>query len=502
MVSFADTMIGWACSDSSIFKTSDGGISWTLEKRQYGFDPALAGIAAIDTSTVYAVDMSGVFYVFSSGKMVRTSRGFPASQNTTLQFLTKEIGYGGGPTGLYKTTNAGATWEKQTGSFNGRLTKIDFPNETIGYAADNNKVSKTTDGGYTWNTLPGIQYSVYGLDAVDSLELWVAQLDTVAHSNDGGHTWEKIHFDSAFVRNVNFFDHDFGILYDVWREKYSSGSAILIVTTDGGKSWVRYPLPAVLTGMTKLFFISRNEGWLASQQALYHTTDGARTWQAVLRGQYGNLWNMGAFSFDFIDSASGWFAYYGRLYKTSDGGISWKESALPVEVEIHDVKFINKQIGWAVGDDGMIFSTSDGGETWSVDAVSIPYDLFSICAIPRAGKTGIRIGGDGFTILAHEYATRVGEHDESVPADLFLFRNYPNPFNPSTKITFDLPKAGRVRITIFDALGREVKTLLDQHIAKGRHAITFEANGLPNGMYLCRIQSGGFIQIGKMLLMK
>ncbi len=83
-----------------------------------------------------------------------------------------------------------------------------------------------------------------------------------------------------------------------------------------------------------------------------------------------------------------------------------------------------------------------------------------------------------------------------------LLQNYPNPFNPSTKISFSLPEAGDVKIVIFDASGKEIKTVLNEFRNRGRYTIDFNAEGLSSGTYLYRITSGSFSQTKKMLLIK
>ena len=82
--------------------------------------------------------------------------------------------------------------------------------------------------------------------------------------------------------------------------------------------------------------------------------------------------------------------------------------------------------------------------------------------------------------------------EAALPTEFALDQNHPNPFNPSTVISFALPEASHVRLTVFDVLGREVKTLMDGQIDAGNHRVHFNASGLPSGTYLYRIQAAGF----------
>jgi len=99
------------------------------------------------------------------------------------------------------------------------------------------------------------------------------------------------------------------------------------------------------------------------------------------------------------------------------------------------------------------------------------------------------------------------EETETLPKTYALFQNYPNPFNPTTTIEFQLPKTTNITVKIYDVLGREVRTLMDQPYSAGTHRINW--NGLDNtgrkvatGMYFYRIYSKEFVAVKKCLLIK
>ena len=91
---------------------------------------------------------------------------------------------------------------------------------------------------------------------------------------------------------------------------------------------------------------------------------------------------------------------------------------------------------------------------------------------------------------------------ETNPTTFTLLENYPNPFNPSTVIRFQLPEASRVKLSIYDLSGRLVATLANGWREAGNHQVTFDGSGLPSGVYLYRLQAGAFAASGKMLLLK
>ncbi|MDQ3022679.1 MAG: Cys-Gln thioester bond-forming surface protein [Bacteroidota bacterium] len=101
-----------------------------------------------------------------------------------------------------------------------------------------------------------------------------------------------------------------------------------------------------------------------------------------------------------------------------------------------------------------------------------------------------------------EYHNLVNEVEVGVPSKFNLSQNYPNPFNPSTKINFELATEGNVSIKIFDNLGREVSTLINEFKTAGYYTFDFNASNLPSGLYFYRMDATGFNKVMKMTLVK
>jgi hypothetical protein len=115
-------------------------------------------------------------------------------------------------------------------------------------------------------------------------------------------------------------------------------------------------------------------------------------------------------------------------------------------------------------------------ELWSVETNGERSLLSETDATPRAG-----------IVTVTEYA---------------LHGNYPNPFNPITEISYDLPEAGTVTLKVFDMLGREVAVLVNGEKPAGRHTIRFDARDLPSGVYVCRMTANEFTASHKMMLIR
>lgn len=89
-----------------------------------------------------------------------------------------------------------------------------------------------------------------------------------------------------------------------------------------------------------------------------------------------------------------------------------------------------------------------------------------------------------------------------LPTEFVLSQNYPNPFNPTTTLSYQLPIAGMIRLTMYDALGREVAVLVNESKEPGTHQVTFDATHLASGVYLCRMTAGAFVDTKKVILLR
>jgi hypothetical protein len=96
----------------------------------------------------------------------------------------------------------------------------------------------------------------------------------------------------------------------------------------------------------------------------------------------------------------------------------------------------------------------------------------------------------------------VEEEENLIVGDYKLNQNYPNPFNPSTVIEYQLPENDNVIIKVYDVLGKEITTLVNEYQNAGRHKITFDASELSSGIYFYRMKAGNFIETKKMILMR
>ena len=109
------------------------------------------------------------------------------------------------------------------------------------------------------------------------------------------------------------------------------------------------------------------------------------------------------------------------------------------------------------------------------------------------------VAADG-TVL--EAAESTQHESVALPERITLYTNYPNPFNPTTTISYSLPIADEVRVEVFDALGRQVALLADGIRQAGRHEVRFNADGLPSGMYVYRLSTSAHVEARPMVVLK
>lgn len=98
--------------------------------------------------------------------------------------------------------------------------------------------------------------------------------------------------------------------------------------------------------------------------------------------------------------------------------------------------------------------------------------------------------------------TDISENRKTIPLSFELHQNYPNPFNPTTTINYSLPQNGHTTLKIFDILGRNVSTLVNQQQTMGTYSIEFDRTNLPSGIYFYQLKINDYSQIKKMILLK
>lgn len=124
------------------------------------------------------------------------------------------------------------------------------------------------------------------------------------------------------------------------------------------------------------------------------------------------------------------------------------------------------------------------------------------------GCTDITTPGSGYTarpnicIITSQNPIGIRNIESSVPSDYSLYQNYPNPFNPVTQIKFDIPKKEFIKLIVYDVLGREIATLLNETKLPGSYIVDFDGSNLSSGVYFYKLEAGTFSAVKRMILIK
>ena len=185
----------------------------------------------------------------------------------------------------------------------------------------------------------------------------------------------------------------------------------------------------------------------------------------------------------------------GGMCKSTDGGLSWSLLAGYVGSTPLNAYFINASTGYVVNSSGELKMTTDGGVSWLNQSV------------PANGSYADIHGSGSFACIAgKKIATNttvsIQQISNELPSEFSLEQNYPNPFNPMTNVKIQMPNSGFVKLAVFDITGKEVAVLINRELSTGTYKIYFDASNLATGVYFYRMQTNGFTQTKKMLMIK
>lgn len=381
----------------------------------------------------------------------------------------------------------GQTWTAQTSNATNTLNAVRFTDNLNGWVVgDGGTTLRTNNSGQTWTLVPLTGMDVEDIAFADASNgIMVGDNGSTLRTTNGGATWSVVPSGQGQA------------LYTV---AYGSGGLVYIAgrdgavarSTNGGLSWI----PSIIgTVRYRGSAAIGTNGWIVGEGGtIIATSNGGVTWNSQASGTGSDL--KGVF---FISATEGWIAgQNSTLLYTNNGGATWTSRNTGITAGLNSVFFLNANEGWATGNAGTIFRTTNGGLNWIADASNATAELSDIYFV--SASQGWTVGDLG-TIRYRSLPTSV-DNKGGVPATMRLAPNYPNPFNPSTTITFQLPEAGRARLAVFNLIGQKVATLVDGSLAAGDHAVTFDASAMPSGVYFYTLTSSSGSATRKMTLSK
>jgi hypothetical protein len=351
-------------------------------------------------------------------------------------------------------------------------------------------------------------YSIFG---VSSLEAWVGGGDgNLYHTTNAGVNWEFVALPypiTTFIDAIHFFNHNTGFVLgdptnNIWCYYW---------TTNSGNNW------------TSAGFSSENleSGYSNSYAAIdtghiWFGTNNAKIYKGSLKGGFIASATPGTdniFGLAFTNDNNGvaivntmWLPDANQI--SSNGGASWYSGSFVPYGTQYAVKSVPGYpyiwLGGMVDSNGSIYFSSDNGASFTIQSILPSQSCVNALTLANVncGWAGLASGD------IYRYRGIINDVNNvinSVPEKFSLEQNYPNPFNPVTNIKYNLPNEGFVKIVIYDLLGREIQTLVNEIKKSGKYNVEFNGTQYPSGVYLYRIQVEGeksFTAVKRMVLIK
>ena len=370
------------------------------------------------------------------------------------------------------------------------------------------------DDGLSWNPIPGLNNPAPMFQDVilsGDGRIYIPDFAYgVFYSEDYGQTWTGVG-DFTPEGCSAFGLHSSGILF---AGLTYTGIGYIHRSTNNGLTWDAISLPDYDSNyaVEHIHFNSQGHVFLGTINGVYRSMDIGLSWEKVNSGLNGNhVYSMAIDNQDHIYVLTTQPGLFDGYYLSTDNGDTWE--ALDW---VHDIGYALDIVAvdgstYAISDQ-TIFVTSDGGQNWSelTDGITAE-ETFNLGADLELTPTGFLYTSGRYVHRSSQpvFSATMDIKPVGVPREhsLILLPAYPNPFNPVTSLRYDLPEDGLVNITIYDMMGRLVKTLVNGSQAAGYKSIRWNATNDRNepvsaGLYLYTIQAGEFRQTKKMVLLK
>jgi photosystem II stability/assembly factor-like uncharacterized protein len=368
----------------------------------------------------------------------------------------------------------------QSGSM---VAGLDFFRETGGSPC-NAGVSYSSDRGSSWASAGLFEKSVQCVVDHSSTLMLVGTSDGIYSSLTLGSIWVPSGLQNT---SVNCIEHTpYGSILAGTR-----GSGLYRSTDDGG-SWAYLGFlgtnvrSIVIDALGLMCVGSENNG-------VYRSTDGGLTWNFVglPNTTVGSMAQFGGQLFAATNSG---------VYTSPDNGTSWAYAGLAGR-GIQDLLATSQNDLYAATSDSGVYRSTNGGQTWS--ALVSGFNHLNVTCLALGPEGFLYAGTDGGGVYkSKEVLVGVREETAAVPSTCALLQNYPNPFNPTTIIEFRTQNSELTILKVFDLLGREIATLVNEVKEPGTYTVQWDASGVSSGVYFYRLKAGSFAETKRLLLLK
>lgn len=345
---FINGNTGWA----SNMKTTDGGDNWFVQNNYDGltsiyFDATLNGWRTnLGVNSLYRSSDGG-------DNWTNMNCGFRYDLNACF-FVSESTGWVAGESGaIYSTSNGGLDWNLQQSGINSSLRSIFFTSQTEGWAGGS-ELFKTTNAGSTWELQTSVSEDLYSIHFSNQSVGLIGAQGKILRTSDAGINWTTVFIDEgARVNSVCFSSSNVG--WAVGRD------GLILRSTNEGQSWNQIYSPASAS-LLAVHFPSPSTGYIVGNYGpayILKTTNAGDSWEEIF---YGGNTMIDPGSVHFFDNNTGWIACnYGTVARTTDGGFNWQVFYSGTDDYLKSMSFVNEMTGWVVGTDGTILKTANAG---------------------------------------------------------------------------------------------------------------------------------------------
>jgi hypothetical protein len=259
---------------------------------------------------------------------------------------------------------------------------------------------------------------------------------------------------------------------------------------DNGVNWTAINLPFAYE-VASVAINAYNQIFIAAYtQGVYRSTDNGATWSLI---GFQNNW------LKVLEINSNGVIFAGTevgLFRSLDKGSNWTQIT---DFQVRDVTFDKN--GFVYVSTDKVYRSTNNGDNWTEISTGLPDAYINSLTVNTDGYIFAGTLNHG-VYRSSESTTSIENDNINSPATFALEQNYPNPFNPSTSIQYRVSNNSQVSIKVYDVLGNEVATLVNEQKPVGTYEVKFNAAGLSSGIYLYKLQAGSMVETKKMLLLK
>jgi hypothetical protein len=426
--------------------------------------------------------------------------------NSVVQSNDGSLFAGGDGWGVAVSSDDGVSWLEANEGLVGRkipvMTSLDSGFLLAGAAPN---VWRTMDRGDSWvDVLYFYEWQPLFLEADGSTIFASISGIGLYESNDYGTSWTARFFSAAsgcdyWSRNVySFLVMEGGRLFagaHLW-DGYGCTDDGLFLSTNGGDSWEKIGLDGI---SVRSLDVDSNGIIFAGTagDGIYRSTDDGATWSfSGITGA--SVTSILATTADVVLAGTDGDG----MYESRDGGVEWSSVANGLSTNRISAMEMNGEGELFAGSfDQGVFVSTDGGESWSQTVSGMSNTSVQSLAVDEEGY--IFAGTDGSGVFrSTSPTTSVSRDGSGIPTGIFLSQNYPNPFNAISNFEFSISDLSDVTLRVYDLLGREVATLVDERLIPGTYTRQWDAAGMASGVYVCRMTAGEFVQTRKLVLIR